>query len=168
MMLCQICKVNEATVRYTEIISGGLTEIHLCQKCVQSEDKTIGADFGFAGLCAAAQPKVEAPSVAESDASQKCTCCGISFGDVMSKGRLGCAECYTTFKEQLAPLIEKVHGATQHMGKIPSEKDGLHQIRSKLMRCRGKLRKAIELENYEEAAQLRDLIREIEKKMVEG
>lgn len=167
-MLCQICKLNEATVRYAEIISGGLTEIHLCQKCAQSEGKPIGADFGFAGLFAAAHPDVKVPGTAESDAAQECTCCGLSFGEAMSKGWLGCAECYTTFKDGLVPLIERVHGALQHVGKVPSETDSSLRVRGELLRCRSRLRKAVELENYEEAAQLRDQIREIEEGMVEG
>lgn len=167
-MLCQICKVNEATVQYTEIINSSLTEIHLCQKCAQSEGKTIGADFGLAGLFAAAQPQAEAPAVEGSEAAQECTCCGLSFGDVLSKGRLGCPECYRTFREKLTPLIEKVHGASVHIGKIPCEEDGSLRVRSKLMRYRSQLREAIEVENYEEAARLRDLICGIEREMVEG
>jgi protein arginine kinase activator len=84
----------------------------------------------------------------------------------MFQGRLGCADCYTAFREKLAPLIEKVHGASQHVGKIPSEKRGALSLRSELLRYRSQLRKAIEVENYEEAARLRDLIREVEKTMV--
>jgi protein arginine kinase activator len=167
-MLCQVCKVNEATVRYAEIVSGGLTEIHLCQKCAESEGKSLGANFGFAGLFAAVHPDVKAPDAAESDAELKCTCCGVSFGEVMSKGRLGCAECYTAFKDKLQPLVERVHGASQHVGKAPSGTASSLQVRGKLLRYRSKLRKAIELEDYEEAAQLRDQIREIEEEMVEG
>ena len=167
-MLCQICKVNEASVRYTEIVSGALTEIHLCRKCAESEGKAIGANFGFAGMFAAVHPKGKVPDTAEGDADQKCTCCGLSFAEVMSKGRLGCTECYTTFKDKLAPLIEKVHGSSQHVGKVPSETDGSARVRGLLLRHRSKLRKAIETENYEEAARLRDLIRQIEEGMVGG
>jgi len=166
-MLCQICKVKEATVRYTEIINNSITEIHLCENCAQLEDKTISEDFALHGLLAA-HDQVEAPGVTEADAAQQCSSCGTSLGDILSHGRLGCAECYTMFGEKLATLIERVHGSSQHVGKIPRVNgDGL-RARSELLRYRSQLRKAIEVENYEEAARLRDLIREIEQGMVES
>ena len=166
-VLCQTCKVNEATVRYTEIINNSVTEIHLCQNCAQFEDKAIGGEFIFPGLLAAHE-HVAGPSVTEADAAQKCSACGCSLGDVMSEGRLGCVECYATFGEKLAPIIEKVHGASQHIGKIPSGKGEGLRVRSELLRYRSQLRRAIEVEDYEEAARLRDLIRDIEQKMAGG
>lgn len=165
-MLCQICKVNEAAVRYTEIINNSVTEIHLCQKCAHFDEKTPTGGFGFGGALGPVQETTGGTSVQPSDLEQKCGSCGHTLGDVMFQGRLGCADCYTAFREKLAPLIEKVHGASQHVGKIPSEKRGALSLRSELLRYRSQLRKAIEVENYEEAARLRDLIREVEKTMV--
>ena len=166
-MLCQICKVNEATVRYTEIINNSVTEIHLCQNCAQFEDKTISEDFTLHGLFAVHEQE-GTPSVTDADAAQQCSSCGASFGDILSHGRLGCAEGYTMFGEKLATLIEKVHGASQHVGKIPRMKGKGLRARSELLRYRSQLRKAIEVENYEEAARLRDLIREIEQRVVQS
>jgi len=167
-MLCQICKVNQATVRYTEIMSNSVTEIHLCQKCAQSEGEGIGGDFGLAGLLGVAEEQAEVSTTLEGDAAQACRCCGHSFKDIVSAGRVGCAECYTTFRDQLAHLIEKVHNASQHLGKIPSGKDDALRVRSELLRHRSQLQKAVEEENYEEAARIRDVIREIEEGMVKG
>jgi protein arginine kinase activator len=166
-MLCQVCKVNEATVRYTEIVNNGVTEIHLCEKCAQFEDKAIGSEPSFSGMFAAPDQGDEA-GVTEAEVAEKCSTCGHSLGDILAEGRVGCAECYTAFAGQLAPLIKKVHGASQHVGKVPSaEGEGL-KVRTELLRYRGQLRNAIEVENYEEAARLRDLIRDIEQKMVGG
>ena len=166
-MLCQVCKVNEATVRYTEIVNNSVTEIHVCQKCAQLEDKTVGAEAPFPGMLAATD-EADGPSVTEADLAAKCSSCGHSLADVMAAGRVGCAECYTTFQAKLAPLIEKVHVASQHVGKVPSAKGEGIRVRTELLRYRGKLREAIEVENYEEAARLRDLIHEIEQKMVKN
>ena len=166
-MLCQICKVNEATVRYTEIINNSVTEVHLCEKCAQFEDKAIGTEISFSEMFAAPDQPGEA-SVTEADAAQKCSSCGHSLGDILAGGRVGCAECYMTFAGKLAPLIKKVHGADQHVGKIPSgEGEGL-RVRSELLRYRSRLHRAVEVEDYEEAARLRDIIREIERKMAAG
>ncbi len=165
-MLCQICKVNEATVRYTEIINNSVTEVHLCQHCAQFGDKAAGDDFPLQSLFTV-HDQVETSAVTETEAAQECSSCGITFGDIVSHGRLGCAECYTVFADKIEPLIEKVHGATQHVGKIPKAKGEGFRARSELLRYRSQLRKAIESENYEEAARLRDLIRGIEQQMVE-
>lgn len=166
-MLCQVCKVNDATVRYTEIVNNSVTEIHLCEKCAQFEDKTIGSEISFSGMFTAPDQADEA-GVTEADVTEKCSSCGHSLGDIMAEGRVGCAECYTTFGGKLAPLIKKVHGASQHVGKVPSAKGEGLKLRTELLRYRGQLRDAIEVENYEEAARLRDLIRDIEQKMVSG
>lgn len=166
-MLCQVCKVNDATVRYTEIVNNSVTEIHLCEKCAQFEDKTIGSEISFSGMFTAPDQADEA-GVTEADVAEKCSSCGHTLGDIMAGGRVGCAECYTTFASQLAPLIKKVHGAVQHVGKVPTAKGEGLKLRTELLRYRGRLRDAIEVENYEEAARLRDLIRDIEQKMVGG
>jgi protein arginine kinase activator len=165
-MLCQICKMNEATIRYTEIINNSVTEVHLCEACAQFDDKTASEDFPLQGLFAM-QDQTETSAVTETEAAQECSSCGVTFGDVVAHGRLGCAECYTVFADKLEPLIEKVHGASQHIGKIPRAKGEGSRARSELLRYRSQLRKAIESENYEEAARLRDLIRGIEQRMVE-
>jgi len=165
-MLCQICKINEATVRYTEIINNSVTEVHLCDACAQFDSMTASEDFPLQGLLSMHEDQAEASVVTETEAAQECSSCGVTFGDIVSHGRLGCAECYTVFADKLEALIEKVHGASQHVGKIPSVKGEGYRARSELLRYRSQLRKAIESENYEEAARLRDLIREIEQRMV--
>jgi len=166
-MLCQVCKVNEATVRYTEIVNNSVTEIHMCQKCAQLEDKVIGTDSPLPGMFAA-HDEADEPSVTEAEVAQKCSTCGHSLGDILAGGRVGCAECYTTFVGKLAPLIKKVHGASQHVGKVPSGKGEGLRVRTELLRYRSQLRSAIDVEDYEEAARLRDIIREIEQKMAAG
>jgi len=166
-MLCQICKINEATVRYTEIINNSVTEVHLCENCAQFDEKTASEDFPLQSLFTMQDEQAETSTVTETEAAQECPSCGVAFGDIVSHGRLGCAECYTVFADKIEALIEKVHGAGQHVGKIPSAKGEGLRARSELLSYRSQLRKAIESENYEEAARLRDLIRGIEQRMVE-
>jgi protein arginine kinase activator len=166
-MLCQICKINEATVRYTEIINNKVTEVHLCQNCAQFGDKAASEEFPLQSLFAM-HDQAETSTGTEADSALECSSCGLTFGDFVSHGRLGCPECYTVFAEKLQTLIEKVHGASQHVGKVPRVKGETFRARSELLRYRTQLRKAIESENYEEAARLRDLIHGIEQQILES
>ncbi|MDP6685326.1 MAG: UvrB/UvrC motif-containing protein, partial [Candidatus Omnitrophota bacterium] len=101
----------------------------------------------------------------------KCPRCGLTYEDFKKVGRLGCGECYTAFKEVLLPLLKRIHGSTQHYGKAPQNfqkpkpsipapsksKNGLQELKDKLQ-------KAIQNEEFEEAAKLRDKIRDVEKR----
>lgn len=165
-MLCQICKKNEAAVRYTEIVDSSVTEMDICRKCAEMEDKGSGGEAGFTSAFASVQEKPEVASILEEDVAAKCPCCGGSFRHILSDGRLGCAECYVAFRDRLAPVVEKTHGASRHIGKVASRKRDALPVRNRLLRYRSQLRKAIEAENYEEAANLRDLIRAVEEEMI--
>ncbi len=58
--------------------------------------------------------------------------------------------------------MQRIHRATRHVGKIPPHASRNAAVQAELMELRHKLREAIEVEAYEEAARLRDLIREKE------
>jgi len=98
----------------------------------------------------------------------KCDICGLSYDKFKSTGRFGCSNCYNVFGERLNPLFKRVHGNTTHTGKIPSRAG----VRIKTIRLVEKLKieleKAIQNEEYEKAAQLRDEIKEIAAKSKEG
>jgi len=98
----------------------------------------------------------------------KCQACGLTYADFKKMGRLGCGECYDTFRKYLAPLLKRIHGSNQHMGKTPlkTKAAGTKPGRKKadLQELKNKLQEAIQREAFEEAARLRDLIKEIESK----
>lgn len=165
-MQCQICHKNEATIKFTHIINGVKSEAYLCRKC--AEEKGMNNPFH------AMQPLLEQmilnmiqekkkKAQAKSQYSQKiCTGCGISFQNFLDSGRLGCAQCYSAFQEELKPLLRRIHGTTTHQ---PSTKNGIERKRRALLRIRNELDTAVRTEEFERAAVLRDQMRELEKEI---
>jgi protein arginine kinase activator len=101
---------------------------------------------------------------APSDELARLTCpaCGIKYMEFKAEGRLGCPRDYQVFQKALEPLLQRIHRAMRHVGKIPPHATRNAAVQSELMDLRQKLREAIDVEAYEEAARLRDLIREKE------
>ena len=164
-MLCDICGKNPATVHLTEIIDEQMNELHLCEECAREKSAAMEQQFGLSELLAG-MAEVSKPSSKELDSPLlKCPNCGLSYVDFKKIGRLGCGECYTVFKKYLAPLLKRIHGSTQHSGKIPFKR-AVKGVRKKvdLQELRIRLQKAIEEEAFEEAARLRDQIKGLEKK----
>jgi protein arginine kinase activator len=159
-MLCDLCHNHIATVHLTEIIDEKVTELHICQGCAKSKTEELKQQLNISdfvgGLIPGGQNR-------EKDTNLKCSCCGISFYDFKKKGRLGCANCYVAFKAQLVPLIKKIHGSVHHRGKFPHHVGEDLVIGEKVKVLKARLERAIQLEEYEEAANLRDQIRELEK-----
>lgn len=166
-MLCEICGKKEATVEFTEIINDEVTQLHLCESCAREKGVEMEQHFSIADLLAGLtdlglefEPKQ--PPI-------KCSNCAMTYDDFRKIGRLGCGECYNAFKRSLLPLLKRIHGSTRHLGKatVKLEKAvGVTKV-SQLQELRQKLQRAIEMEEYEEAAKIRDKIRELEKKAKE-
>lgn len=172
-MLCDICKQNAATVHLTEIVDDQMTEMHLCETCANEKGAQMESHFGIADLLSGLADlgkqveEEELPKV-------QCPNCGLTYEGFRKVGRFGCGECYTTFKKGLTSLLKRIHGSTHHIGKSPvkmgiasgqaNEKALKQKALSELQALKKKLQEAIDLEEFEEAARLRDRIRELEKK----
>jgi protein arginine kinase activator len=162
-MLCDLCNKNQATVHLTEIIDDQISELHLCEECARKKSMQMEQQFGLADLLAGLA-ELAKPEEGEEAAGVKCPNCGLSYQDFKKAGRLGCSECYPAFKKYLMPLLKKIHGSTQHLGKSPYKAAARPKKRLvNLTELRMQLQRAIEKEEFEEAARLRDKIREIEK-----
>jgi protein arginine kinase activator len=159
---CQICKKNQATVHLTEIIKGKKREIHLCEDCAGKKGVAFKSGFSIQDLLSGIINNQAAQEIAKMS-QIKCPICGLSYLDFRQHGRLGCATDYTVFKEGLIPLLEKIHGSTEHLGKIPATSGELREVSRELLEMRQSLKQAIEREDYEQAAQLRDKIKVIEE-----
>ena len=105
------------------------------------------------------KPKSESVEVA---AAVKCPFCALTYADFKKIGRLGCGECYNAFKKYLSPLLKRIHGSIQHTGKSPLKSAKLPKKKTDAQELRSRLAKAIESEDFEEAARLRDQIRKME------
>lgn len=158
-MLCQKCGKNEATVHMVQVINGNKTEQHLCPSCANMQehswfDTGINLNKMFSGFF---EPAYRRESV-------KCGSCGSSFDDFLRTGLLGCSDCYSAFEQMLtSPLKRLQGGAVRHCGKRLNESAPEGNTK-KEPSLKEQLKQAVEQENYELAAELRDRIREQEGK----
>jgi protein arginine kinase activator len=162
-MLCNVCAKNQATVHLTEIVDDQMTELHLCEECAHKKSAQMESQFGLGDLLAGLS-EFEKPAGKKENALMKCPACGLTYNDFRKIGRLGCAECYTAFKKYLGPLLKRIHGSSQHTGKGPFQPVKAARKKTDLQDLRKQLQKAVESEAFEEAARLRDQIKEAERK----
>ncbi len=159
--LCQSCKQNPATIHYTEIKGPEkVRELHVCEACAQCQGMTGGP--ALAALPPMLASRVKGPKSPGAPAP-RCPTCGISFAEFREKGRLGCPHDYEFFQEHLDPLLEKIHGSSEHKGRLPRGSGPEASRRNDgLLRLRRELQQAVKAEQYESAARLRDAIRQLE------
>ncbi len=154
-MLCQRCHKQQATIHLTEILNDEKRERHLCEDCAREEGVAIKAQINLQDILSG---MLEAHESTGRDASLCCPDCGITYAEFRSQGRLGCPHDYEVFAEPLQEVLEKVHGATEHVGKLPQRAGSDSRGQRELMQLRRQLQDAVETERYEEAARIRDLI----------
>ena len=97
-----------------------------------------------------------------------CEKCGMTYEEFKKTGRLGCANCYEAFGEQINSMLEGIHGHAHHVGKAPEYLEQELRFKQKLRDLRHRMEEAISTENFEEAAALRDEIRALEKQQEEA
>lgn len=145
----------------TEIEGAEKKEIHLCEDCSQAEGVTLKGQVSLADFLAGL---IKTPATREITklAETKCPECGITYLEFQSKGRLGCPKDYEVFSKLVEPLAEKIHGATEHVGKAPERSISGDTLRLRLVTLRRQLKLAVDGEKYELAAELRDEVRKLE------
>ena len=161
-MFCEICGKKEATVHLTEIVNEKVTKLHLCEDCAKEKGSEMEEHFGLNDLSAGLADlgtNVE-PDVLD---TIKCPSCGFTYHDFKKIGRLGCGNCYDAFKKHLVPLLKRIHGSDRHVGKVPLMVGKTVKDARNLQDLKVRMEKAIQSENFEEAARLRDNIKELEK-----
>ena len=173
-MLCDICKKNEATIHYKEIVGGQQKSLNVCAECAQKHEKASGMNFGAFNLAEMlfnlGKHTGKTAEDTESAAPEQLTCkeCGRTVKDLHdSGGRLGCAACYISFAPLLEDVLNRVQRGKVHVGKRPGAKRrtaGNAAVNAaKLAALRKELDTLVKVENYEKAALVRDAIRELEK-----
>lgn len=156
---CSNCGA-EATVHLTQIINNKIIKVDLCEFCAQSKGVTDPEGFSLAELL----NKGHGGSFA-ADPQLKCPDCGLSTGVFRKTGRLGCSSCFPVFAELLRPALEDMHMGTQHQGKVPECALSRRDVHQKMEALESALEAAIAEEAYEEAARLRDQLREMESRL---
>lgn len=172
-MICQECNQRPAALHFTKIINGEKTEVHLCEKCAQEKGDLFmingGSGFAFNNLLAGLlniDPTFQKTNQNPFHQEEifQCEQCSMTFQQFLKIGRFGCAHCYETFKDQLQPVLRRLHsGNGTHNGKIPKRIGGGIQLRKQLEELKYKLREMILQEEFEQAAMIRDEIRILEK-----
>src|SRR5215472_186151 len=163
-MLCCICKEKEATVHLTQIQGDKMQKVDLCEECAKTKGVTDPTSFYLADvlLGLGASHEIEQAS---GGAEIKCARCGFTQADFKKAGRLGCPECYRTFAEPLEGLLKTMHKGVRHVGKVPESLRQTRDLSDRLKSLEKKLTKAIEQEDFEEAAILRDEIKQTTARM---
>jgi len=158
-MKCQKC-TKAATLHITEVLAEDQwEELHLCEECAHKYlDEPQAKVQGSKGSIPAPAEEEEVGGL-----HKECTECGIKFAEFRNSGRLGCSHDYNAFREELLPLLENIHGETRHVGKAPRRSPQAKQTQSELAQLRKQLLQAVSREAYEEAARLRDRIRQLEE-----
>lgn len=173
-MLCQECGKKPATLHFTKIVNGEKTEFHICESCAREKGEMIpGTANGFSihsllsGLLDF-DPSGKGNAVAQKAQTLRCEDCGLTYTQFSKIGRFGCSSCYKYFADRLDPLFKRVHGSIKHLGKIPKRRGGSIQSKRELEELKKELQYRIIHEEFEDAAKIRDQIRELEKKISAG
>ena len=165
-MLCDNCKERDAIINLTQVEHDSKVTLHLCEQCAQQKGvetggavlkSPLGNFLGALGKGAALVP-------AAAD-GVRCPACGSTLRDFRDSGRLGCDQCYVSFDAHLRDLLRRLHGSSQHVGEryeTAGESGGESDPRGRLLELKAQLRRAVEGENFELAAELRDRIRVLE------
>ncbi len=166
-MLCQACQKNPATVHLTHIINYEQSVQHLCEQCAREKGEfDFGASppFSIQNLLTGLM-NMEAPLKEQLVYQDKLQCegCGLTYAQFGQIGRFGCSECYTVFSNRLLPLMRRIHGSAQHVGKIPARAGGVVRLRRSIDELRRQLKELVSREEFEEAAVIRDKIRSLEE-----
>lgn len=166
-MTCQQCN-NPATTHIKRMAGGVVEEFHLCAACAKASGllPNSGGGFNLADLFGG----LLGNSVSQQPAavqSPRCEACGLSLQEIAQSGCMGCATCYDTFHTQILPTLQRIHSSLQHTGKTPEDGNPAlrerRQRESNLAQLREQIAQAVQEENYEQAAKLRDEIRALEQ-----
>jgi protein arginine kinase activator len=166
LMLCQNCNKRTANVHFTKIINNKKIEMYLCEQCANEKGQfSFGSPldvtnflFGYANSGNDAAYNISAVK------NTVCQKCGMGYEDFLKTGKMGCGECYNTYREKLKPALKRLHGSFKHSGKVPLRLSKEKDLSLQIERLKEMLDRAVQNEEYEKAAELRDKIRAMENK----
>ena len=159
-MKCQFCS-KPATVHLTNLENNQKKELHLCQGCAESHQLIKQKELNLPAILQTLIGQHVGPLTDEL-ARLACPACGIRYMEFRAAGRLGCPHDYSVFRAGLEPLLQRIHRACRHAGKRPRRGAASPERQAELVELHRRLRAAVEAEAYEEAARIRDILREKE------
>lgn len=168
-MKCDFCK-KKATVFLTQLVEGQMKKVCLCEPCAKERGVTDPTGFSLADMLLGglSESKGHGSTVAVAAAAagsggsgggRRCASCGFTLEDLRRVRRFGCADCYTTFAEEVGLMVRSMHKGGSHIGKVPEGLMAVQVRHHRIEELKERLDKAIATESYEEAAGIRDEIR---------
>ncbi|QSX07209.1 UvrB/UvrC motif-containing protein [Sedimentibacter sp. zth1] len=163
-MLCNECEKNTATVHVTKIINGVKTETHLCEECAKKQQAFFNNNFSMENLLAGMLNEAFTESYKD---AMPCKTCGMTFDEFKKIGKFGCSDCISMFRDRLMPTIKNLQGYDSHIGKIPKKAGQKYRNQNDIEKLKVDLRSMIDQERYEDAAVIRDKIKDLETRIIE-
>jgi protein arginine kinase activator len=167
-MKCDFC-AQKATVFLTQLIEGQMKKVCLCEVCAEERGVTDPTGFSLGDVLlsgmlgeATSTAEITSPATARLGNGKQCGTCGFLIDDLKRVRRFGCSDCYATFSEEVSQMIRGMHKGTSHTGKVPEGLMAMQFKNQRLEELRGRLDQAISAESYEEAAGIRDEIRNLD------
>ncbi len=166
-MKCDFCE-KKATVFLTQLVEGQMKKVCLCDNCAKERGVTDPTGFSLADLLLGGLPGgpgtvVPSTSPATLGNGKKCVTCGFTIDDLKRVRRFGCSDCYATFGDEVAQMVRGMHKGTSHIGKVPEGLMAIQFRHQRIEELRSRLDQAIASESYEEAAGIRDEIRNLDE-----
>lgn len=169
-MLCEICQKNEANFHIAKIINGVKEEKHVCEYCAKNleginllPDMNFSSNFSFQNLLSGFLDYMNTSTQTNLPSQVVCNNCGTTYREFKESGLLGCSSCYSIFNNTVIPILKRVQPSTEHHGKIPVKGGKEIMLKKELQKLKEELQRAIAMEEYEKAAEVRDKIRNIEQ-----
>lgn len=172
-MICQECGQKPATLHFTKIVNGEKTELRLCETCAGEKGEMFpgsSSNFSIHHLLSGLL-NFDSPISASGGSSPtvervfRCETCGLTYAQFSKSGRFGCEDCYRYFAPRLGPIFRRIHGNMEHSGKVPKRTGGAIRIKKEISELKRQLQQKIELEEFEQAAAIRDQIKDLEKQL---
>ena len=167
-MYCEECKQKPAAVHLTQVYNGNIIQSHLCEECAAKKGAFIfdpSNKFSIPNLLSSIFGTSCSIDSNLANEIKTCSGCGMTFNDIRQTGKLGCSQCYQVFGKEMEPTLRRIHGNSQHIGKIPSRGGEKVLMRKQLDHLKSQLQEAVNHEEYEKAAEIRDSIKEMESRL---
>jgi protein arginine kinase activator len=163
-MKCEVCGLKEAVIHIRQVFPSGVQEVHVCEECAQekgfsrdredAETPELSISNLLTGLIEFREPHGEV-------SRESCPRCGLTVQEFRKRGKLGCSECFSAFAVDVRAALSQMTGRTHHTGKYPRRLSTDPGIAADRERLKTDLKDALDREEYEKAAHLRDRIKEL-------
>lgn len=166
-MKCDFCE-NKATVFLTQLVEGQMKKVCLCDSCAKERGVTDPTGFSLvdqlmSGVAGGAAASAAGTVSTVARGGRQCVTCGFTLDDLKRVRRFGCSDCYATFADEVGQMIRGMHKGITHIGKVPAGLMALQYRNQRIEELRSRLDQAIASESYEEAAGIRDEIRNLDQ-----